>query len=79
MNAINEPTFPDPIDVHVGSRLRARRVVLKISQGALGSAIGVSFQQCQKYERGSNRISASMLWKLCQELGVTPGYFFEGL
>lgn len=79
MNAINEPTFPDTIDVHVGQRLKQRRMEQKVSQTALGEAIGVSFQQIQKYERGANRISASTLWKLCRELDVKPGYLFEGL
>lgn len=79
MNQISEATTPDPIDVHVGRQLRLLREKRKISQTAIGEACGVSFQQIQKYERGANRISASVLWKLCQELGVKPNYFFEGL
>lgn len=69
---------PDPIDLHVGSRLRERRVGLRMSQGKLGEAIGVTFQQVQKYENGSNRIGASNLYKMAGALGVDVGFFFEG-
>lgn len=70
---------PDPIDQHVGARLRMRRAELKISQEALGQALGVSFQQIQKYERGNNRVSASMLYRCAHTLEVMPAYFFDGL
>ena len=69
----------DPIDLHVGARVRERRRELHISQGDVGGCLGVSLAQQQKYECGRNRISASMLWRIAQRLGVAPGYFFEGL
>jgi transcriptional regulator with XRE-family HTH domain len=72
-------TKGDPVDVHVGSRLRARRKVLGQSQHALAEALGVSFQQVQKYENGSNRVSASMLARAAGAQGVVPGFYFEGL
>jgi transcriptional regulator with XRE-family HTH domain len=68
---------PDPIDVHVGSRMQLRRTLLGMTQEQLAKAIGVSFQQVQKYERGLNRLSASRLFDVCQALGVSITYFFE--
>ncbi len=68
-----------PIDVHVGARLRVRRTLLGMSQTTLGDAIGVSFQQVQKYERGTNRISASRLFALSQMLDVPVEYFFDDM
>lgn len=65
---------PDPIDVAVGARIRARRVALKISQTALAKALGLTFQQVQKYEKGANRVSASTLVRVARELGVTVGF-----
>lgn len=70
---------PDPVDVHVGKRLRQRRTLLGMSQEKLAQAFGVSFQQVQKYERGANRISASRLYLLTKILDVPVTYFFEGL
>ena len=70
---------PDPVDVHVGNRLRQRRTLLGMSQERLAEAFGVSFQQIQKYERGANRISASRLHLLTRILDVPVTYFFEGL
>ncbi|WP_044562673.1 helix-turn-helix domain-containing protein [Azospirillum sp. B4] len=70
---------PNPIDIHVGNRLRLRRTLLGLSQEILGEAVGITFQQLQKYERGMNRISASRLFNLSQVLGVPVGYFFEDL
>ena len=70
---------PDPVDVHVGMRLRQRRTLLGMSQEKLAKAFGVSFQQVQKYERGANRISASRLHLLTRTLDVPVSYFFEGL
>lgn len=67
----------DPIDVHVGARVRQRRVLLGLSQSKLGQNIGVTFQQMQKYESGANRISASRLWRLSRDLGVPVQYFFD--
>ena len=69
----------DPIDVHVGARLRGRRKELGLSQSDAGRSLGCTFQQIQKYERGANRISASALWKLAGLLEVEVGYFFGGL
>lgn len=69
-------TIPDPVDVHVGARMLARRKQLNQSQAALADEIGVTFQQVQKYERGSNRISASMLYRTAKAQRVMPGYYF---
>lgn len=68
---------PHPIDVSVGERLRQARKVRGLSQGALGDAIGISFQQVQKYERGFNRVSASKLAEAALYLGVPIQYFFS--
>lgn len=68
---------PNPIDVHVGSRVRLRRTLLGMSQEKLGEAIGLTFQQVQKYERGANRIGASRLYDLARVLDVPVGFFFE--
>ncbi len=70
---------PDPVDVHVGMRLRQRRTLLGMSQEKLAKSFGVSFQQVQKYERGANRISASRLHLLTRILDIPVSYFFEGL
>jgi len=70
---------PDPIDVHVGQRIRLRRTMLGQSQEQLARALGVSFQQVQKYERGTNRISASRLFDVSRVLAVPVGFFFEDL
>lgn len=67
------------VDVHVGNRLRSRRVKLGLSQAALATAIGMTFQQVQKYEKGTNRISASVLYAISGVLDVEPAFFFEGL
>ncbi len=69
---------PHPIDVYVGGRMRLRRIQLGLSQGALASKIGVSFQAVQKYESGDIRISASRLYDVAQVLDVSPAFFFEG-
>ncbi|HTZ78807.1 MAG TPA: helix-turn-helix transcriptional regulator [Stellaceae bacterium] len=69
---------PHPIDVYVGARMRLRRIQLGLSQGALASKIGVSFQAVQKYESGDIRISASRLYDVAQVLEVSPAFFFEG-
>ena len=68
---------PHPIDVHVGQRLRMRRTLLGMSQEAVAEALGLTFQQLQKYEKGSNRISASRLYELSQILDVPQAFFFE--
>ncbi len=71
--------IPSPVDVHVGARLRVRRTLLGMSQTTLGDAIGLTFQQVQKYERGSNRISASRLFALTRVLDVPIEYFFDDM
>jgi transcriptional regulator with XRE-family HTH domain len=68
---------PHPIDVHVGSRVRLRRNMLSLSQEKLGEAIGLTFQQVQKYERGANRIGASRLMELSRVLDVPVAFFFD--
>jgi transcriptional regulator with XRE-family HTH domain len=68
---------PNPIDVHVGARVRLRRTLLGMSQEKLGDAIGLTFQQVQKYERGANRVGASRLYDLARVLDVPVSYFFE--
>lgn len=70
---------PDPIDIHVGQRLKARRVGLRISQSEIGTALNVTFQQIQKYENGANRIGASNLYRLAKALNVDVSYFFEDM
>ena len=70
---------PNPIDVHVGSRVRLRRNLLGMSQEKLGRAIGVTYQQLQKYERGVNRIGASRLFNLSHVLDVPISFFFDDL
>ena len=69
---------PNPIDVHVGSRLRMRRLMLNLSQEKLGKALGLTFQQVQKYEKGVNRMGSSRLQQAADILGVTVPFFFEG-
>lgn len=69
----------NPVDVHVGSRLRLRRTLLGMSQENLGEAVGLTFQQIQKYERGANRVSASMLHAFTRILGVDHNWFFEDM
>ncbi len=68
-----------PIDAHVGFRVRIRRKLLSLSQTRLGDAVGLTFQQIQKYERGANRIGASRLFEIAQVLDVPVSYFFEDL
>ena len=72
-------THPDPIDVHVGQRVRMRRKALGLNQEQLGVALRISFQQLQKYESGRNRISASRLHSIATELEVPIDFFFEEL
>ena len=69
---------PHPVDVHVGGRIRMRRVLLSMSQEKLGDQLGLTFQQVQKYEKGSNRIGASRLWELSRILDVPISFFYEG-
>src|SRR4051812_20097470 len=69
---------PNPIDVHVGGRVRMRRIEVEMSQQILGGHIGLTFQQIQKYEKGMNRIGASRLQQIGKILEVPASYFFEG-
>jgi transcriptional regulator with XRE-family HTH domain len=70
---------PDPVDVHVGTRIRTRRLLLGMNQERLAHALGLTFQQVQKYEGGSNRVSASRLAQVAEVLGVPVTYFFSDL
>ena len=70
---------PNPIDVHVGSRIRLRRTLLGLSQEKLAALLGLTFQQVQKYERGMNRVGASRLWDIGKVLEVPIGFFYEDM
>lgn len=70
---------PHPVDRHVGRRVCEKRISLGYNQSDLGRALGLTFQQIQKYEKGANRISASKLWDIARFFKVDIGYFFEGL
>lgn len=71
--------IPNPIDSHVGERIKLRRRVLGYSQEKLAEELGITFQQVQKYERGLNRVGASRLWKLAKILAVSVNFFYDGL
>lgn len=71
--------FPNPVDRHVGLRIRLRRKELGVSQEKLADSIGLTFQQVQKYERAANRVSASKLWEMARALQTSISYFYEGL
>ena len=70
---------PNSVNVHVGAQLRRARKGRGLSMEQLSEALGLTYQQVQKYETGANRISAGRLWDVCQTLKVAPSYFFEGL
>src|SRR5689334_14883518 len=70
---------PSEVDTHVGKRIRLRRTALKMSQTQLGEHLGLTFQQVQKYESGSNRVSASRLMEISKALNVSVSYFFDDL
>jgi len=70
---------PNPVDLHVGARIRMRRKVLGVSQEKLADELHLTFQQVQKYERGANRVSASKLYEIARALSSPVAYFFEGL
>lgn len=70
---------PHPVDVHVGARIRERRKQLGLSQQSLADSLGLTFQQVQKYERGTNRVSSSKLWDVARTLQASVSYFFEHL
>jgi transcriptional regulator with XRE-family HTH domain len=73
------PGTPNPVDIHVGSRVRLRRTLLGLSQEKLGEAVGLTFQQIQKYERGANRIGASRLFEFSRILDVPVSFFFDDM
>lgn len=79
MKSQHAPRSPNPVDLHVGTRVRLRRQILKMSQEKLGDQLGVTFQQVQKYERGANRVGASRLWRMSQVLDVPVSFFYDGL
>ena len=80
MDKLEEATLgPNPVDRHVGLRIRMRRKELGISQERLAESIGLTFQQVQKYERAANRVSASKLWEMSRALSTNISYFYEGL
>ncbi len=70
---------PHPVDVHVGSRLKLRRNLMGITQGKLGEAVGLTFQQIQKYERGANRMGSSRLYQFAEFLDVPISFFFDDM
>ena len=70
---------PNPIDAHVGNRIRLRRTLLGLSQEKLASLLGLTFQQIQKYEKGTNRVSASRLWDISKVLKTPVGFFYEDM
>ena len=72
-----DPKTPHPIDVHVGNRIRLRRKLINMTQEQLARDLGITFQQVQKYERGSNRVSASRLFQIAEILDVTVTFFFD--
>lgn len=74
---VENPKRPNPIDVHVGSRLRLRRTMASLSQEKLGKQLGITFQQIQKYEKGTNRMGASRLQEIAEILKTPISYFFE--
>jgi|SRR5580692_1533523 transcriptional regulator with XRE-family HTH domain len=67
-----------PVDAHIGQKIRTRRILLGLTQTELAEAANISFQQVQKYEKGTNRVGASRLQQFSEALGVPPSYFFEG-
>ena len=70
---------PHPVDLHIGQRIRERRLICRISQSELGNRAGITFQQVQKYERGTNRVSGSMLYEFSKTLEVPVSFFYDGL
>lgn len=74
---MNDKKKPNPIDIHVGGRIRLRRNMLRLSQEKLGEKLGITFQQVQKYEKGANRVGASRLQAISEIMGVHVSFFFE--
>ena len=79
MDGFSELRGPNPVDLHVGARIRLRRRMQGVSQEKLADALGLTFQQVQKYERGANRVSASKLYEIAAALDAPVAYFFDGL
>ncbi len=79
MNELLDTRLPNPVDLHVGARIRLRRRMQGVSQEKLADALGLTFQQVQKYERGANRVSASKLYEIAAALRAPISYFFDGL
>jgi transcriptional regulator with XRE-family HTH domain len=79
MTDLAETRAPNPVDLHVGARIRLRRRMQGVSQEKLADALGLTFQQVQKYERGANRVSASKLYEIAAALRAPVAYFFDGL
>jgi transcriptional regulator with XRE-family HTH domain len=79
MNELIDTRLPNPVDLHVGARIRLRRRMQGVSQEKLADALGLTFQQVQKYERGANRVSASKLYEIAAALRTPVAYFFDGL
>jgi len=79
MTDLLESRVPNPVDLHVGARIRLRRRMQGVSQEKLAEALGLTFQQVQKYERGANRVSASKLYEIAAALRAPVSYFFDGL
>jgi transcriptional regulator with XRE-family HTH domain len=79
MSDVLDERVPNPVDLHVGARVRMRRRLRGVSQEKLADSLGLTFQQVQKYERGANRISASKLYEIAAALQTPVAYFFEGL
>ncbi len=78
MSRITNSEHPHPVDIHVGHRVRERRILLGMSQSKLADALGITFQQVQKNEKGANRVGCSRLFDISEALGVSIPYFFEG-
>jgi len=79
MASSDKESRPSPIDIHVGGRIRLRRTLMGMSQERLGEALGLTFQQVQKYERGVNRVGASRLFDLSRVLDVSISFFFDDM
>ena len=78
MAKATNPRTTTAVDIHVGQKIRGRRIFLQMSQTEVADALGITFQQIQKYEKGLNRVGASRLQQISDALGVSPFYFFEG-
>jgi transcriptional regulator with XRE-family HTH domain len=79
MAKAGRPRGTTAVDTHIGQKIRTRRILLGLSQTELADAAGISFQQIQKYEKGTNRVGAGRLQQFSDALGVPPSYFFEGV